>query len=70
MQSVPRTKLVILNSPSNPTGGVTTQADLERIGLRSNAREPGSSRTKSTASWSTKAKRPQLQRSPGYAIVR
>jgi aspartate aminotransferase len=27
----PRTKLVILNSPANPTGGVSTRADLERI---------------------------------------
>jgi aspartate/methionine/tyrosine aminotransferase len=27
----PRTKLVILNSPANPTGGVSTREDLERI---------------------------------------
>jgi aspartate/methionine/tyrosine aminotransferase len=27
----PRTKLVILNSPANPTGGVSTRDDLERI---------------------------------------
>jgi aspartate/methionine/tyrosine aminotransferase len=27
----PRTKLIILNSPSNPTGGVIPQADLEHI---------------------------------------
>jgi aspartate/methionine/tyrosine aminotransferase len=27
----PRTKLLILNSPQNPTGGVLTHADLERI---------------------------------------
>jgi aspartate aminotransferase len=27
----PRTKLVILNSPSNPTGGVVPEADLRRI---------------------------------------
>jgi aspartate aminotransferase len=27
----PRTKLVILNSPANPTGGVSTRQDLERI---------------------------------------
>jgi aspartate/methionine/tyrosine aminotransferase len=27
----PRTRLVILNSPANPTGGVSTRADLEQI---------------------------------------
>jgi aspartate/methionine/tyrosine aminotransferase len=27
----PRTKLVIINSPANPTGGVSTREDLERI---------------------------------------
>ncbi|HEX7496601.1 MAG TPA: aminotransferase class I/II-fold pyridoxal phosphate-dependent enzyme, partial [Candidatus Limnocylindrales bacterium] len=27
----PRTRLVILNSPANPTGGVSTRDDLERI---------------------------------------
>jgi aspartate aminotransferase len=27
----PRTRLVILNSPANPTGGVSTREDLERI---------------------------------------
>jgi aspartate aminotransferase len=27
----PRTRLVILNSPANPTGGVSTRGDLERI---------------------------------------
>jgi aspartate/methionine/tyrosine aminotransferase len=27
----PRTKLVILNSPANPTGGVSTREDLDRI---------------------------------------
>jgi len=27
----PRTKLVVLNSPANPTGGVLTRGDLERI---------------------------------------
>ena len=27
----PRTRLVILNSPGNPTGGVSTRADLEKI---------------------------------------
>lgn len=27
----PRTRLILLNSPSNPTGGVTTQAELEQI---------------------------------------
>ncbi len=27
----PRTRMLILNSPSNPTGGVLTRADLERI---------------------------------------
>ena len=27
----PRTKLLILNSPQNPTGGILTQADLEEI---------------------------------------
>jgi aspartate/methionine/tyrosine aminotransferase len=27
----PRTKLVIINSPANPTGGVSTRDDLERI---------------------------------------
>jgi aspartate aminotransferase len=27
----PRTKLVIINSPANPTGGVSTRGDLERI---------------------------------------
>ena len=27
----PRTKLVIINSPANPTGGVSTRADLEQI---------------------------------------
>ena len=28
----PRTRLLILNSPANPTGGVFTRADVERIG--------------------------------------
>ena len=28
----PRTRLLILNSPANPTGGVCTRADVERIG--------------------------------------
>jgi len=28
----PRTQLLILNSPANPTGGVFTRADVERIG--------------------------------------
>jgi aspartate/methionine/tyrosine aminotransferase len=27
----PRTKLVVINSPANPTGGVLTRADVERI---------------------------------------
>jgi aspartate/methionine/tyrosine aminotransferase len=27
----PRTKLIVINSPANPTGGVLTRADLERI---------------------------------------
>jgi aspartate aminotransferase len=27
----PRTRLILLNSPSNPTGGVTTEAELEQI---------------------------------------
>ena len=27
----PRTRLLIINSPANPTGGVLTRADLERI---------------------------------------
>jgi aspartate aminotransferase len=27
----PRTRLIVLNSPANPTGGVLTRADLERI---------------------------------------
>ena len=27
----PRTKLIVLNSPANPTGGVLTREDLERI---------------------------------------
>jgi len=27
----PRTKLVVINSPANPTGGVLTRADIERI---------------------------------------
>ena len=27
----PRTKLIVLNSPANPTGGVLTRGDLERI---------------------------------------
>jgi aspartate aminotransferase len=28
----PRTRLLILNSPANPTGGVFTRADVERVG--------------------------------------
>jgi aspartate/methionine/tyrosine aminotransferase len=28
----PRTKLLVINSPANPTGGVFTRADIERIG--------------------------------------
>ena len=28
----PRTRLLIINSPANPTGGVFTRADVERIG--------------------------------------
>ena len=27
----PRTRLIILNSPANPTGGVMPRADLEHI---------------------------------------
>lgn len=27
----PRTKLIVINSPANPTGGVLTRADLERV---------------------------------------
>jgi aspartate aminotransferase len=27
----PRTKLIVINSPANPTGGVLTRADIERI---------------------------------------
>jgi aspartate aminotransferase len=28
---IPRTKLIVINSPANPTGGVLTRGDLERI---------------------------------------
>jgi aspartate aminotransferase len=35
----PRTRLVIVNSPSNPTGGVATQGELDRL-VRGLARHP------------------------------
>lgn len=47
----PKTRLLILNSPANPTGGVTPRAEIEKLvkGLRSTLMSP-SSPTKSTTS--------------------
>lgn len=35
----PRTRLIVLNSPANPTGGVLTRTDLERIGVLAQAHD-------------------------------
>ena len=36
----PKTRVIYLNSPQNPTGGVLTRADLERIAAMAREREP------------------------------
>ena len=43
-----RTKLIILNSPSNPTGGVIPRADLEHIAEQARNSTAGSCPTRST----------------------
>ena len=55
----PRTRMLVINSPANPTGGVLTRGDLERIAELAHAPRPGRARpTRSTAgscttAWST-----------------
>ena len=63
----PRTKLLVLNSPANPTGGVLTRADMDRI-AELVAAHPGlaSSPTRSTAASSTTASRSRWARIPGW----
>ena len=51
----PRTKLVILNSPQNPTGGACSAEDVARRPECSRRPTPGCSRTRSTRRCSTRA---------------
>ena len=47
----PQTRLIILNSPANPTGGVTPKAEIDKLvaGLAALPRRRRSCRTRSTA---------------------
>ena len=65
----PRTRMLVINSPANPTGGVLTRDDLERD---RRARDPsttcGSSPTRSTAGSCTTARSTsRSRRCPGMA---
>ena len=64
----PRTRLLVINSPANPTGGVLTRGDLERIAeLAIAARPVRSSPTRSTAgSCTTAPSTSRSRRCPGW----
>ena len=55
----PQTRLLILNSPANPTGGVTPKAEVDKLvaGLGEMARTSRSCPTRSTTTWSMTARR-------------
>ena len=50
-----RTRMIILNSPGNPTGGVMPIAALEHIARRRSRGTSGCSRMRSTAGWCSTA---------------
>ena len=64
----PRTRVLFLNSPANPTGGVLTRGDLERDRrARRSSTTCGSSPTRSTAGSCTTARSTsRSRRSPGW----
>ena len=67
----PRTKLVILNSPQNPTGGVLARETLARRRRRAaRQRRRGCSPTRSTGGCSTTASSPRSRPSRGCSSAR
>ena len=67
----PRTKMLVINSPANPTGGIIPPEDLagnRRAGASSTT--SGCSRTRSTAACSTKARTPRSRRSRAWRSAR
>ncbi len=54
----PRTRAIVINSPSNPSGWTASRAELEQILAIARRTASGSSRTRSTAASSTKATAP------------
>ena len=62
----PKTRLLILNSPQNPTGGVLGRADLDAIAeILRGTRRSGCSPTKSIRGWSTTAASTRSRAAPG-----
>jgi len=66
----PRTRLIIVNSPENPTGGVLDRAQLERIATIAAARGIPVLATRSIVSSSTRVSSSRSRGSPACASAR